>query len=84
MIQLSLPTGSKRITKQNICDDLGITMVSLMSAIYSGRLPNPTDVDTWEEDHVRFYVENWRKSINGRHEKLSVSCVKDSYPVHTR
>jgi hypothetical protein len=73
-----------RVSKQDICDDLGVTMVSLMSAIYSGRLPNPTDVDTWEESHVRPFIENWRVSIANKHEKLSTTCVRGNYPVHTR
>jgi hypothetical protein len=85
MLQLTLPIyGSNKVSKQDICDELGVTMVALMSAIYSGRLPNPTDVDTWDEEHVRPFINNWRAYLKSKHQKLSTSCVKSHYPVHTR
>jgi hypothetical protein len=73
------------LTKADICDMLGVTMLQVENAMYSGQLPPPRGEDgTWEFKHVSFFVEAWRESILRKHKKLSTTTVNGTYPVHTR
>ncbi len=72
------------ITVADICNRLGVTEIAVGVAIYSGRLPNPTLDGSWSELHIEPFLANWENFLKTKHKKLSTSCVKPGFPIHTR
>ena len=48
---------------------LGVTEMQVKIAIYSGALPRPTDMDEWEEAHIKPFLVNWQARIDRSREE---------------
>ena len=48
------------INVADIIDSLGVTEQQVAMAIYSGRIPKPTEEGNWFENSIQMYLDNWR------------------------
>lgn len=62
------------VTVQMIRQRLNITEIQMTMALYSGRLPKPSQFvnaePAWDADYIEPFVALWERSINKRRENL--------------
>ena len=59
------------VTYQDIIDRLGVTMMQIEMAMYSGILPN----DWADEEKMEFYLKLWEERIERRGERVRTYCA---------